>query len=282
MNSPPPNQTRRTLYPEIQPYATHRYRIIQLDQRGSGLSTPHAELRENTTWHLVEDLEAIRAHLGIERWQVTGGSWGSTLALAYAETHPGRVTELIVRGIFTIQPYEVRWFYQEGASHIHPEAFERFVEPIPPEERHDLLAAYHRRLTGDDEEVRLGAARAWSLWEGETISLLRDPARETAFADPKFAAALARIEAHYFVNNGFLEREDQLLADAGRLAPIPGTIIHGRYDLCTPMSAAWALHKAWPEARFVVVPDAGHTHSEPGTIDALVTATDGYLGEATA
>ena len=252
------------------------YRIVQFDQRGSGLSTPHAELRENTTWDLVNDIEAIRTHLEIERWQVIGGSWGSTLALAYAETHPARVTELIVRGIFTIRPYEVRWFYQEGASHIHPEAFEHFVEPIPPEERNDLLAAYYRRLTSEDEAERLRAAKAWSLWEGTTISLLPDTEREAAFADPRFAAALAGIEAHYFVNGGFLRREDQLLADAGRLAAIPGTIIHGRYDLCTPMSAAWALHKAWPEARFVVVPDAGHTHTEPGIIQEVVTATDGY------
>jgi len=257
-----------------------RYRIVLFDQRGAGRSTPHAELRENTTWDLVEDLETIRRHLGIERWQVTGGSWGSTLALAYAQTHAERVSELIVRGIFAVRRRELLWFYQEGASQIFPDAFEKFVEPIPPEERHDLIGAFHRRLTGSDREAALVAARAWSTWEGATISLLPDPARETAFAAPDFALALARIEAHYFHNAGFFAHEDQMLADAHRLFSIPGVIIQGRYDLCTPMSTAWDLHKAWPQARLIIVPDAGHTHSEAGIIHEMVEATDRFAGSS--
>jgi proline iminopeptidase len=252
------------------------YRIILFDQRGCGLSTPHADLTDNTTWDLVEDMEAIRRHLGIERWQVTGGSWGSTLALTYSESHPQRVTELIVRGIFMARRSEVNWFYQEGASHLFPEAFEAFQTIIPVGERDDMVAAYHRRLTGPDLAARHAAARAWSLWEGITISLLPDPEREKEFSDPEFALALARIECHYFLNDGFFNPHDWILANAGRLAGIPGTIIHGRYDVCTPMSSAWQLHKAWPEARFVVVPDAGHTHTEPGILHELVTATERF------
>jgi proline iminopeptidase len=253
-----------------------RYRIILFDQRGCGRSTPHAELRENTTADLVDDIEHIRTRLGIERWQVTGGSWGSTLALAYAQTYPERVTELIVRGIFTGSRSELRWFYQEGASFIQPEAFERYLEVIPPEERHDLINAYHRRLTSDDRHLQLASAKAWSLWEGATISLLPNEQREAEFVEPDFALALARIESHYFVNGCFL-RDGQLIEDATKLAGIPGTIIHGRYDLCTPMSSAWALHKSWPGARLVVVPDGGHTLSEPGITHELVMATNSYL-----
>ncbi|HQZ12692.1 MAG TPA: prolyl aminopeptidase [Devosia sp.] len=252
------------------------YRIILFDQRGCGLSTPHAELTDNTTWHLVADLEAIRQHLGIETWQVTGGSWGSTLALAYSESHPERVTELIVRGIFMSRRSEVNWFYQEGASHLFPEAFEAFQEFIPDAERSDMIAAYHRRLTGPDVATRHAAARAWSLWEGTTISLLPDPEREKEFVDPDFALALARIECHYFLNEGFFTPRDWILANAGKLASIPGVIIHGRYDVCTPMSSAWQLHKAWPNATFVVVPDGGHTHTEPGILHELVTATESF------
>lgn len=253
-----------------------RYRMVLFDQRGCGKSTPYAELRENTTWDLVADMERIRVHLGIARWQVFGGSWGSTLALAYAETHPDRVSELVLRGIFTLRRKELEWFYQWGASEIQPEAFDDYLALIPESERDDLIAAYHRRLTGDDEAVKLAAARAWSMWEGNAISLLPDPARVAAFGEPAYAVAFARIETHYFQNRGFFERDDQLLADAGRLRGIPGVIIHGRYDLCTPISIAWDLHKAWPEASYRPVPDCGHAMTEPGIIHELVTATEEF------
>jgi proline iminopeptidase len=252
------------------------YRIVLFDQRGCGRSTPYAELRENTTWDLVADMERIRTHLGIERWQLLGGSWGSTLALAYAETHPERVAELIVRGIFTLQRSELLWFYQEGASHLQPEAFEAYLAPIPEAERSDLIAAYHKRLTGDDPAVQLEAARAWSIWEGTTISLLPNPERVAAFGDPQYALAFARIESHYFQNRGFFDRDDQLLHNATRLAGIPGVIVHGRYDLCTPISTAWDLHKRWPDADYRPVADAGHAMTEPGIIHELVTATERF------
>jgi proline iminopeptidase len=252
------------------------YRMVLFDQRGCGRSTPYAELRENTTWDLVADMEWIRVHLGIERWQVFGGSWGSCLALAYAETHPHRVSELILRGIFTLRRTELEWFYQEGASYLLPEAFEDYLKPIPPEERGDLIAAYHRRLTGPDEEVRLACARAWSMWEGASLSLLPDPARVAAFGEPRYALAFARIECHYFQNGGFFERDGQLIDDAGRLRDIPGVIVHGRYDLCTPIATAWELHKAWPRAAWRVVADSGHAMTEPGIVDELVRATDSF------
>jgi len=252
------------------------YRMILFDQRGCGRSTPYAELRENTTWDLVADMERIRAHLGIGRWQVFGGSWGSTLALAYAETHPEQASEMVLRGIFTLRRKELLWFYQEGASHIQPEAFEEYLKPIPEDERGDIIAAYHRRLTGPDKEVQLAAARAWSTWEGTTISLLPDPARAAAFAEPQYALAFARIECHYFQNAGFFDRDGQLIANAYRLKDIPGVIVHGRYDLCTPVSIAWDLHKAWPEADYRVVPDSGHAMSEPGIIHELVGATETF------
>ena len=255
------------------------YRTIVFDQRGSGLSTPHAELAENTTWDLVGDIERIREHLGIDRWQVFGGSWGSCLGLAYAETHPERVTELVLRGIFTLRRKELLWFYQEGASHILPEAFEEFVKPIPTEERGDLIAAYHRRLTGPDPEVRRAAAPAGRLWEGSALSLLPDPARVAAFGEPHYAIAFARIECHYFVNRGFFETDDQLIANAHRLRDIPAVIIHGRYDLCTPVFIAWDLHKAWPEAELCIVPDSGHAMSEPGIVHELVAATERFKGQ---
>lgn len=252
------------------------YRIVLFDQRGCGQSTPHAELAENTTWDLVADMELLRRHLKIERWQVVGGSWGSTLALAYAETHPERVTELIVRGIFTLRKSEIRWFYQEGADQLFPDLWEGFLAPIPKEERHDLLTAYHRRLTGPDRAEQLACARAWSQWEGGTLSLLPDPKRTEEFGSDHFALAFARIECHYFVNGGFFRQDDQLLADAGKLAGILGVIIQGRYDVVTPAVTAWDLHRAWPEAEFIMVPDAGHTATEPGIADALVRATDGF------
>ncbi|WP_374333725.1 prolyl aminopeptidase [Aestuariivirga sp.] len=252
------------------------YRIVLFDQRGCGQSTPHAELAENTTWDLVADMERLRRHLKIERWQVVGGSWGSTLALAYAETHPERVTELIVRGIFTLRKSEIRWFYQEGADQLFPDLWEGFVSPIPEAERHDLLSAYHRRLTGSDKAEQIACARAWSQWEAATISLLPDPKRVAEFGADHFALAFARIECHYFVNGGFFRQDDQLIADAHKLAAIPGVIIQGRYDVVTPPVTAWDLHRAWPQADFIIVPDAGHTATEPGIADALVRATDRF------
>jgi proline iminopeptidase len=252
------------------------YRIITFDQRGCGQSTPHAALEGNTTWDLVADMEALRRHLQIERWQVLGGSWGSTLALAYAETFPSRVTQLILRGIFTIRKQEIDWFYQRGADALFPDAWENFVAPIPPSERGDMIKAYYRRLTSSNRVEQLHAARAWSQWEGSTLSLLPDPARVTAFGDDSFALAFARIECHYFAHQGFFEQDGQLIANTHRLKDIPGVIVQGRYDVVTPMETAWALHKAWPEAELVIVPDAGHTATEPGLADALVRATNQF------
>ncbi len=249
------------------------YRIILFDQRGCGQSTPHAELAQNTTWDLVADMERLRLHLGIARWQVVGGSWGSTLALAYGLKHGECVSELLVRGIFTLRRSEIQWFYQRGANALFADAWDKFVAPIPVDERHDMVAAYHRRLTGPDP---LACARAWSQWEGEMLSLLPDPARVENFSGETFALAFARIECHYFINKGFFETDDYLLANAGRLKSIPGTIIQGRYDVVTPMETAWALHRAWREANFIIVADAGHTGTEPGIIDAVVRATEGY------
>jgi proline iminopeptidase len=257
------------------------YRIILFDQRGCGHSTPYAALEENTTWHLVADMEALRRHLGIARWQVLGGSWGSTLALAYAETHPERVTELILRGIFTLRKSEIRWFYQEGADALFPEAWEAFLAPVPPQERHDLLSAYHRRLTGSDTAEQLICARAWSQWEGSTLSLLPDEKRVQDFGAERFALAFARIECHYFANHGFFREDGQLLADAWRLKPVPGVIVQGRYDVVTPPRTAFDLHRAWPEAAFIMVPDAGHAAIEPGIADALVQATDRFRHSGT-
>ena len=252
------------------------YRIILFDQRGCGQSTPHAEIAENTTWDLVSDMERLRESLKIERWQVAGGSWGAALALAYAETHPERVTELIVRGIFTVRKSEIAWFYQQGASALFPDEWEGYIAPIPEDERHDLVGAYHRRLTGPDLQQQINCARAWSQWEGSTLSLLPDPKRVMEFGGDRFALAFARIECHYFVNGGFFAEDGQLLKNAGKLKDIPGHIIQGRYDVVTPMETAWALHKAWPTAAFSVIPDAGHTATEPGITDAMVRATDGF------
>ncbi|MCI0370689.1 MAG: prolyl aminopeptidase [candidate division NC10 bacterium] len=254
------------------------YRIVLFDQRGAGKSTPHAALEENTTWHLVDDIERLRAHLGIERWVVFGGSWGSTLALAYAETHPERVRALVLRGIFLCRPKEIRWFYQEGASAIFPDRFEEYLAPIPEAERGDLLHAYYQRLTGEHEAVRLAAARAWSVWEGSTLRLVPDPKVIAEFDDPHKALALARIECHYFVNNTFFATDNWLLEHVGAIRRIPGVIVQGRYDVVCPAMSAWELHKAWPEADFVVVPDAGHHALEPGIVDALVSATDRFRG----
>jgi proline iminopeptidase len=221
-------------------------------------------------------MEKLRKHLEVERWQVLGGSWGSTLALAYAETFPQRVTELVVRGIFTLRRQELQWFYQRGADAIYPDEWENYVAVIPEAERGDMIKAYYRRLTSALPEEQLRAARAWSKWEGATLSLLPDPNRVAEFGGDRFALAFARIECHYFANGGFFERDDWLLAQAGRLKDIPGVIIQGRYDVVTPMETAWALHKEWPEAEFIVVPDAGHTATEPGLADALIRTTDRF------
>ena len=246
-----------------------RWRVVLFDQRGCGRSKPHAELRENTTWDLVADIERLRRHLGIERWVVFGGSWGSTLALAYAQTHPASCKALVLRGIFMLRRSEIEWFYQHGASELFPDAWERYLEPIPVRERGDLLKAYHRRLTSRSRTVRLKAARAWSLWEGATSTLLPDPAALKRMGANRFAEAFARIEAHYFVNGGFLRREDQLLRGVGRIRHIPAAIVQGRYDVVCPARTAWDLHRAWPQARLTIVPDAGHSMGEPGIRAAL-------------
>lgn len=253
------------------------WRLILFDQRGCGRSTPHAELRENTTWELVADIERLRTHLGIERWLVFGGSWGSTLSLAYAETHPERCTGLILRGIFMLRPLELRWFYQEGASYIFPEAWQEYLKPIPEEERGDLMAAYYRRLTSENRQVRLEAARAWAIWEGSTSKLFPDPDVRSKFGREGFAEAFARIECHYFVNGGFFERENQLLEDVQRIRHIPTVIVQGRYDVVCPLRSAWELHQAFPESELIVIRDAGHSVSEPGIRSALVEATDRFL-----
>jgi len=252
-----------------------KYRILLFDQRGCGRSTPYACLEANTTWHLVADIERLREMLDVEKWLVFGGSWGSTLALAYAETHPARVSELVLRGIFTLRRAELLWYYQEGASWMFPDKWERFIAPIPVEERGDLMAAYRRRLTHEDPAVQREAAKAWSLWEGETITLLPNQAYTDQFGGEHYALAFARIENHYFVNGGFFE-EGQLIRDAHRLRSIPGVIVQGRYDVATPPATAWDLHKAWPEARFIMVPDAGHAFTEPGILHHLIEATDAF------
>jgi len=252
------------------------YRIILFDQRGSGRSTPHAELRDNTTWDLVADMERLREHLGIGSWQVVGGSWGSTLALAYAELCPNRVTELILRGIFMLRREELLWFYQSGCHWLFPDAWESYVAPIPEAERGDMIAAYYKRLTSLDKDEQIRAARAWSQWEGTTISLLPDPARVDYFGEENYALAFARIECHYFQNRGFFDRGDQLLANVDKIADIPGYIIHGRYDVVTPVKNAWDLHKAWPLADLRIISDAGHAGTEPGILDAVIEATDGF------
>jgi proline iminopeptidase len=255
-----------------------RYRIVLFDQRGCGRSAPHASLEDNTTWDLVADMERLRTHLGIARWQLFGGSWGSTLALAYAETHPERVRDLVLRGIFLLRREELIWFYQAGCGWLFPEAFEEFRKIIPPEERGDMIAAYYRRLTSPDRNVQIAAARAWSVWEGSTLSLMQDPERVRLFGADTYAIAFARIECHYFVNKGFFEREDQLLADAQRLRHLPCSIVHGRYDVVTPVKNAWDLSRVWPEAQLHIVPDAGHAMTEPGIVNELVGATRRHAG----
>lgn len=257
-----------------------RYRIVLIDQRGCGRSTPHmsepgADLRFNTTWHLVADLELLRRNLGIDTWQVFGGSWGSALALAYAQCNPERVSELVLRGIFTLRRHELEWFYEGGASAIYPDLWEEFVAPIPVLERSRMIEAYHRRLADPDPAVHLPAGVAWTMWEASTLTLRPDPALVESMAAPEAAVAFARIENHYFMHGGWF-REGQLIEDVGRIRGIPAVIVQGRHDVCTPIMTAWDLHRAWPEAEFVVVPDASHSASEPGIAAALRAATDRF------
>lgn len=257
-----------------------RYRIVLLDQRMCGRSTPHAsepsaDLTANTTWHLVADLELLRKHLGIDRWQVFGGSWGSTLALAYAQAHPERISELILRGIFTVRRTELDWVYQRGASELFPDAWEDYLAPIREDERGDLVQAYHRLLTHPDPAVHGPAAAAWAGWEATTVTLLPRPDLVAEMRVPETAAAFARIENHYFAHAAWL-RDGQLIEEVGRIRHLPAVIVQGRYDMCTPPRTAWDLHRAWPEADFVLVEGAGHAFDEPGILDALITATDGF------
>ena len=251
-----------------------QYRIILMDQRGCGKSTPHSELRENDTWSLVNDIEAVREHLGIDQWVLFGGSWGSTLALSYAVTHTERVLGLILRGIFLLTDREVRWFYQEGASRLFPDAYDRYVAPIPEDERHDLLEAFHSRLTGANKAERRAAAKAWACWEGETITIQGPTSRPKRFEEDDFADAFARIECHFFYNKGFFDKDGWLLEQvAAKLGDTPGIIVHGRYDVVTPLSTAWDLKKAWPNAELHIIGNAGHSSLEPGIVDKLIRAT---------
>ncbi len=252
------------------------YRIILFDQRGAGRSQPHASLVDNTTWYLVEDIETIRKAMGVESWLVFGGSWGSTLALAYAQKHTERVSGLILRGIFTLRRRELAWFYQEGASRLFPDLWEKYLAPIPVNERHDLISAYYRRLTSDDAEQQVPAARAWAVWEGSLSKLQRDPGMVDKYGGDMFSLAFSRIECHYFVHGGWLESDDQLIRDAKLLKQVPGVIVQGRYDVVCPPETAWALHKAWPQARFVMVEDAGHNSREAGIARELVAAADRF------
>ncbi|MEO7024418.1 MAG: prolyl aminopeptidase [Leifsonia sp.] len=267
-----PNQ-RRVFDPE-------KYRIVLFDQRQCGQSLPHAsdpeaDLSANTTWHLVGDIEKLREHLEVERWMVFGGSWGSSLALAYAETHPDRVTELILRGIFTLRPVELDWFYEGGAAALFPDLWEDFVEQVPEAERGRLIPAYSRLLNDPDPAVHRPAAVAWSRWESSTITLLHRPELVADFTEDNYAVAFARIENHYFMHGGWFE-EEQLIRDAEKLRAIPGVIVQGRYDVCTPPMTAWDLHRAWPESDFRMIADAGHAFDEPGILDALIEATDRF------
>tara|TARA_R110000787_G_scaffold20114_11_gene59902 strand:+ start:10711 stop:11700 length:990 start_codon:yes stop_codon:yes gene_type:complete len=252
-----------------------RYRIFLFDQRGCGRSTPHSELRENTTWDLVDDMETLREHVGVDQWVVFGGSWGSTLSLAYAVTHTERVLGVVLRGVFLVSKAEISWFYQSGASRLFPDSYDRYIAPIPEDERGDLLNAFHRRLIGSDKNARIEAARAWARWEGETLSIKGPVTTPPRFNEDDFVDAFARIECHYFVNRGFFAHDSWLLEECERkLKDVPGMIVHGRYDVVTPLSTAWALSKAWPKAQLHIIPDAGHSSMEPGIVDHLIQATD--------
>jgi proline iminopeptidase len=278
----------RTFYPEIEAYESgyldvgdgHTIYWERSGTRGAKpvVFRPHASIDANTTWHLVADIERLREMMGVDQWQVFGGSWGSTLALAYAEAHPERVSELVLRGIYLLTRAEMDWYYQFGVSELFPDKWERFLAPIPEGERGDMMAAYRRRLTSDDRAVQIEAALAWSQWEGQTITLLPEPSTSDVFGEDEFALAFARIENHYFTHKGWLD-ENQLLRDASRLKDIPGTIVHGRYDMPCPARFAWALHKAWPKADFHLIEGAGHAYSEPGILDQLIRATDRYAGK---
>jgi len=254
----------------------NRYRIILMDQRGCGQSTPHSNLTDNTTWHLVDDIEKLRHHLHIDKWVVFGGSWGSTLSLAYAETHPTSVLALILRGIFLCRKKELHWFYQFGAHHIFTDEWEKYLDPIPPAERDDMIRAYHKRLTSPDAPARLRAASAWAAWEGATLKLIFNPDIYQQFVEDTHADAIARIECHYFVNDCFFKSDNWLIENVGKIRHIPAVIIQGRYDVICPFESAWDLHKAWPEAEFEIIKDAGHAASEPGIVEALVKATDRF------
>jgi proline iminopeptidase len=254
-----------------------KYKILVFDQRGCGKSTPFANLDNNTTWDLVEDIEKLRTQVAkVDKWQVFGGSWGSTLSLAYAQAHPERVTELVLRGIFLFQQYELDWLYAEGgASSLYPDKWEEFVAPIPEAERGDLLNAYRKRLTSNDMDVQVAAAKAFAAWEGNVVTLLPNPEVMEEFTEPEKAVAIARIENHYMIHKGWFE-DCELLAGADKLKGIPGIIVQGRHDCCTPPRAAWALKKAWPEVDLQIVPDAGHLFNEPGILDGLIRATDKF------
>lgn len=254
------------------------YRIVTFDQRGCGRSTPHASLEHNTTAHLIADMQKIREHLKIDQWVLFGGSWGSTLALAYAQTHPERVLGLLLRGIFLCRPQDFSWFYQEGASRLFPDYWQDYLAPIPQAERGDLMAAYYKRLTGTDQIAQMHAAKAWSIWEGRTATLRPNTQVVERFAEPHRALSIARIECHYFVNNAFLE-PDQLVRDMSKIAHLPGVIVHGRYDVICPLDNAWAVHQAWPNSELHIVRDAGHAAAEPGIVDALVRAADNMARE---
>ncbi len=253
-----------------------KWRIIVFDQRGCGQSTPHAELQENTTWDLIADIEKIRQYLEIDKWVVFGGSWGSTLSLSYAITHPDRCKALVLRGIFMIRKKEINWFYQAGTSNIYPDAWEAYLEPIPEDERHDLVAAYYKRLTSNDDSVRIEAAKAWSIWEASTSKLIQSEESIHAFEDAKVAEAFARIECHYFTNRGFFDTDEWLLENVDKIRHIPTVIVQGRYDVVCPMISAWELHRAFPEADFEIVQDAGHSMTEKGIAAKLVEYTDKF------
>ncbi len=254
-----------------------KWRIIVFDQRGCGQSTPHAELQENTTWDLIADIEKIRQHLEIDKWVVFGGSWGSTLSLSYAITHPDRCKALVLRGIFMIRKKEINWFYQDGTSNIYPDAWEHYLRPIPEDERHDLVAAYYKRLTSNDDSVRIEAAKAWSIWEASTSKLIQSEESIHAFEDAKVAEAFARIECHYFTNRGFFDTDEWLLENVDKIRHIPTVIVQGRYDVVCPMISAWELHRTFPEADFEIVQDAGHSMTEEGIAAKLVEYTDKFV-----
>jgi proline iminopeptidase len=262
---------RRYFHPE-------KYRIILFDQRGCGRSLPFSELKENTTWDLVADIEKIREELKIEKWAVFGGSWGSTLALAYAQAHPKNISYLFLRGIFMLRKKELHWFYQEGASKIYPDEFDAYRDHIPSQERGDLMGAYYKRLTSDDAQERQAAAKTWSIWEGMTSRLIPDSSAREKFGEDAFADAFARIECHYFMHGGFFEQDDQLLARVEKIRHIPCFIVHGRYDVVCPLENAWELKKAWPEAELKIIDQAGHTLAEPLITEALIKATNRFVG----